>query len=61
MRKPGSPLDGQQMRALMHGMVVDGWLPDGVVFVEQMPMTGTGKVHTLTLPQQFSSDLPPGA
>ena len=57
----GSALDAPQMLAFMRGKGVDGWLPDDVVFVDQMLMTGTGKVHKLTLRQQFSTYLLPGA
>jgi acyl-CoA synthetase (AMP-forming)/AMP-acid ligase II len=60
VRKPGSSLDAPQMLAFMRGKVVDWWLPDDVVFVEHMPMTGTGKVHKLTLRQQFSRYVLPG-
>lgn len=60
VRKPGSTLDAPQMLNFMRGKVVDWWLPDDVVFVEQMPMTGTGKVHKLSLRQQFSRYVLPG-
>jgi fatty-acyl-CoA synthase len=29
------------------------WLPSDVTFVEALPMTATGKVHKVTLRQQF--------
>ena len=61
VRKPGSTLDAPQMLSFMRGKVVDWWLPDDVVFVDQMPMTGTGKVHKLTLRQQFSGYMLPAA
>ena len=61
VRKPGSTLDAPQMLGFMRGKVVDWWLPDDVVFVDQMPMTGTGKVHKLTLRRQFSGYTLPAA
>ena len=60
VRKPGSALDAATMLAFMRGKIVDWWLPDDVAFVETMPMTGTGKVHKLTLRQQFRDHLLPG-
>ena len=37
----------------MRGKVASWWLPDDVVFIEQMPMTATGKIHKLTLRERF--------
>jgi fatty-acyl-CoA synthase len=37
----------------MRDKVVTWWLPDDVAFIDAMPMTGTGKVHKLTLRTQF--------
>jgi fatty-acyl-CoA synthase len=33
--------------------VAKWWLPDAVEFLDKLPMTGTGKIHKLTLRQQF--------
>jgi len=60
VRKPGSLLDAGTMLDWMRGKVVDWWMPDDVAFVDEMPMTGTGKVHKLTLRQRFRDHvLPP--
>ena len=60
VRKPGSTLDARQMIDFMRGKIVDWWLPDDVAFVDALPMTGTGKVHKLSLRQQFSGYVLPG-
>jgi acyl-CoA synthetase (AMP-forming)/AMP-acid ligase II len=61
VRKPGAALDADAMLAFMRGKIVDWWLPDDVAFVDSMPMTGTGKIHKLTLRQQFASHVLPGS
>jgi acyl-CoA synthetase (AMP-forming)/AMP-acid ligase II len=53
VRKKGSELDGRTLRDYMRGKVASWWLPDDVAFVEQMPMTATGKIHKLTLRERF--------
>ena len=60
VRKPGATLDADAMLAFMRGRIVDWWLPDDVAFVDAMPMTGTGKIHKLTLRQQFANHVLPG-
>lgn len=53
VRRQGSKLDRNALLAFMEGKVASWWLPDDVVFVDSLPMTGTGKIHKLTLRQQF--------
>jgi 3-(methylthio)propionyl---CoA ligase len=54
VRRQGSGIDATTLRDFLIGKVANFWLPDAVAFVEQMPMTGTGKIHKLTLRQQFA-------
>ncbi len=37
----------------MRDKVAKWWLPDDVVFVDEIPHTATGKIQKLTLRQQF--------
>jgi fatty-acyl-CoA synthase len=53
VRKQGSRLDAPALLEFMRGKVATWWLPDDVQFVDQFPMTGTGKVHKATLRKQF--------
>jgi acyl-CoA synthetase (AMP-forming)/AMP-acid ligase II len=53
VRKQGSTLDAKTLRAFMQDKVASWWLPDDVTFIDQMPMTATGKIHKLTLRDRF--------
>ncbi|HYM30522.1 MAG TPA: long-chain fatty acid--CoA ligase [Candidatus Cybelea sp.] len=53
VRKQGSALDGRVLLDYMRSKVASWWMPDDVVFVDQMPMTATGKIHKLTLRERF--------
>lgn len=37
----------------MQGKIAKWWIPDDVVFVDELPHTATGKLSKLTLRQQF--------
>ncbi len=39
--------------AYMQGRIARWWMPDDVVFVEQLPHTATGKIQKMTLRDQF--------
>jgi acyl-CoA synthetase (AMP-forming)/AMP-acid ligase II len=53
VRRQGSRLERGALLDFMRDKVASWWLPDDVVFVDAMPMTGTGKIHKLTLREQF--------
>jgi len=59
VRKQGSGLDGKELLDFMRGKVASWWMPDDVAFVEQIPITGTGKVHKATLRERFKDHLLP--
>ena len=52
-RRPGSRLDRQALLDFLRPGVAHWWVPDDVVFVPEMPMTATGKIHKLTLRERF--------
>jgi fatty-acyl-CoA synthase len=52
-RRPDSRLDREALLEFLRPSVASWWLPDDVVFVPEMPMTATGKIHKLTLREQF--------
>jgi 3-(methylthio)propionyl---CoA ligase len=56
--REGSPLEGKAVLDFMRGKVASWWMPDDVVVVAQLPMTGTGKVHKATLREQFKTYVP---
>src|SRR5262245_38808845 len=52
-RRPGSQIDREGLIEFLRPSVASWWLPDDVVFVSEMPMTATGKIHKPTLREQY--------
>jgi fatty-acyl-CoA synthase len=52
-KREGSSLSAVELLDYMRGKVASWWLPDAVEFVDQMPLTGTGKLWKLKLREQF--------
>jgi 3-(methylthio)propionyl---CoA ligase len=61
VRREGSNIDGRALLDFMREKVASWWLPDDVVFIDAMPVTGTGKIHKLTLRAQFKDYVLPAA
>ena len=53
VRKEGRDANRDQMLDFLRGKLVKWWLPDDVVFVDELPHTATGKLSKLTLRQQL--------
>ena len=53
VRKPDQPLDKQQMLDFLTERVAKWWLPEDVVFVDSLPLGGTGKVQKNELRQRY--------
>ena len=53
VKKPGAEVTRDEMLRYYEGKIAKWWLPDDVVFVEQLPHTATGKLSKMTLRQQF--------
>ena len=51
--KPGAQPSREEMLAWYDGKIAKWWTPDDVVFVEQLPLTATGKISKLQLREQF--------
>lgn len=51
--------DKAALRAWARGKVADWWLPDAVVLVDTLPLTGTGKVDKRQLRLQFGAQFTP--
>ncbi|MFC0283179.1 long-chain fatty acid--CoA ligase [Camelimonas abortus] len=51
--RPGMEVTREEILAHLAPKIARWWMPDAVEFLESFPMTGTGKVHKLTLRQQF--------
>jgi fatty-acyl-CoA synthase len=53
VRKPGAELTREQILEFLNGKVAKWWLPDDVVFVDEIPHTATGKISKVTLRERF--------
>lgn len=53
VRKPGSEVTADAIRAHLATQVAKWWLPDEIVFVDSLPHTATGKLLKTALRQQF--------
>jgi fatty-acyl-CoA synthase len=51
--REGRTPDKQAILAFMEGKVAKWWLPDDVVFVDEIPHTATGKIQKTTLREQL--------
>ncbi|WP_119422244.1 long-chain fatty acid--CoA ligase [Desertibaculum subflavum] len=57
-RREGGTVDAAGLLAFLKPRLASWWLPDAVEFVDEMPVTGTGKIHKLTLREQFKDYRP---
>ncbi len=55
VRKPGQPVDKAQILDFLAQRVAKWWLPDEVLFVDSLPLGGTGKVQKNELRQRHGS------
>ncbi|MEQ1802030.1 MAG: long-chain-fatty-acid--CoA ligase [Gammaproteobacteria bacterium] len=51
--KPGEDVSRDDLLAYLAARVASWWVPDDVVFVPQIPHTGTGKINKLQLREQY--------
>ncbi len=54
VRKAGKEPSKEDILAYMQGKVAKWWMPDDVVFVDEIPHTATGKIQKTTLRSQFA-------
>jgi fatty-acyl-CoA synthase len=60
VRKPGAMLTREELLAFYEGKIAKWWLPDDVVFVDSLPVGGTGKIQKNKLREQFKDYRLPG-
>ncbi len=58
VRRPGSDLDRAGVLAFLDGKVTKWWLPDDVVFLDELPHTATGKVSKRELRARHAERVP---
>ena len=51
--KKGETVTKEELLEIMQGKIAKWWMPDDVVFVEDIPHTATGKIQKITLRQRF--------
>jgi fatty-acyl-CoA synthase len=49
----------KELLSFFEGKIAKWWIPDDVVFVDQMPLTATGKMYKLTLRELFKNHVLP--
>lgn len=54
------PLDKQEMLGYLKGKIADWWMPDDVVFVDELPHTATGKLDKKVLRAKYQDYRLPG-
>jgi fatty-acyl-CoA synthase len=59
--KKGESATKEELLAFMQGKIAKWWMPDDVVFVDEIPHTATGKIQKITLRQQFKDYVLPTA
>jgi fatty-acyl-CoA synthase len=59
--KKGETASKEDLLGFMQGKCAKWWLPDDVVFVDEIPHTATGKIQKLVLRQQFKDYVLPTA
>lgn len=55
VRRPGSTVSADDLRRYLTGRVAKWWLPDSWTFVEEVPLTGTGKYDKKVLRRRFAA------
>jgi fatty-acyl-CoA synthase len=51
--RPGELPTRDELLSWLDGRIAKWWIPDDVVFVEQIPLTATGKVSKVELRRKF--------
>jgi fatty-acyl-CoA synthase len=57
VRRPGSQVSGEELVASIADQFPKWWLPDRVEFVDEIPMTATGKFSKRTLRERLVGGL----
>jgi len=57
VRRAGSTIESSDVLDFLDGKIAKWWMPDDVVFIEEMPHTATGKISKKTLRERFSESL----
>jgi fatty-acyl-CoA synthase len=61
VRRPGADLTREELLGFFEGKIARFWMPDDVVFVDSLPIGGTGKIQKNKLREQYRNHRLPGA
>ena len=61
IKKAGQEVSKDDLLKFFEGKIAKWWMPDDVVFVDELPHTATGKLSKLTLREKFASYKLPSA
>jgi acyl-CoA synthetase (AMP-forming)/AMP-acid ligase II len=53
VKKPGADVSEESVKAYLADKIVKWWMPDRVLFSDELPHTGTGKIQKVALRAQF--------
>jgi fatty-acyl-CoA synthase len=59
--KPDAAVTGKDILSYMKDKVASWWIPDDVVFVDEIPHTATGKIQKMALRERFKDYILPGS
>ena len=59
--KPGATLTRDEVLAHLEGRIAKWWMPDDVVFIDEVPKTSTGKFSKKDLRDRFADHVLPGS
>jgi len=59
--KTGESMGKDEILGYMQGKIAKWWMPDDVVFVDEIPHTATGKIQKTTLRERFKDYRLPSA
>ncbi len=59
VRNDGSEVSREELLSCFEGKVAKWWIPDDVVFVDELPHTATGKLLKMELRKRFANRQPP--
>ena len=55
--KDGNPIDPEEVNNFLKEKVVKWWLPDDIIFVDELPHGATGKLLKVELREQYKDHL----
>ncbi|HLY05691.1 MAG TPA: long-chain-fatty-acid--CoA ligase [Rhizomicrobium sp.] len=53
VRKPGEQIAKEDIMRYLEGKIAKWWMPDDVIFVDEIPHTATGKIQKTTLRERY--------